>query len=267
MFTDRPFLDGLSLREYVRGVSEFDVHQHGEDSCGRKLFTTDYMWSVHQAVLACSEVAPFAEKVVIVQGAFMVRAGGGAKASNGYHDAGGCLDYRTWNLTDDESEAFVRAWRSRGGAAWRRDNALLHGGMDEHCHVTLGSDSPLSDGAKESWQQYLDGDNGLSGNSHGRDYERRPVPLVTEYKPEEDDMQLTDKLGAGDDSATVQDALRAALHTQKALFAFRKNMAARDAVIVDMLTELQNGVEDAPSKAQLKRISTLLKQEMADGPT
>lgn len=221
------------------------------------------MWSVYQAVLASPEVEPFAVKVVITQGAFMVRAGGGADASAGYHDAGGCIDFRTWNLTTAQLDTFVRTWRNRGGAAWRRDEALLHGGMAEHCHITLGSDSPLSNGAKDSWQQYRDRSNGLTGASHGRDYERRPSPLVLEYD-EEDDMQLGDKLGKGEDTATVRDALQAAIHTQKALFVFRKNVAARDAIIIDMLTELQNGLDDGPSKTQLKRIRTLLKKQVAD---
>jgi hypothetical protein len=223
------------------------------------------MWAAHQDVLACPEVEPFADKVTIVQGAFMVRVpGGGAKASNGYHDAGGCLDFRTWNLTTAELNAFINAWRKRGGAAWRRDKALLHGGFDPHCHVTLGSDSPLSDGAKNSWKQYQDGDNGLTGSSHGSDYERRPTPLVLKFDPEENDVQLSDKLGKDDDTATVRDALRAAIHTQKAMFAFRKNIAARDAVIIDMLTELGNGLDDGPSKKQIRRISTLLKKQVAD---
>jgi hypothetical protein len=225
-------------------VTEFAVRRRGTDTSGRAIFMTD--------------------KVTIVQGAFMVRAGGGADASAGYHDAGGCIDFRTWNLTTAELTAFIAAWRSRGGAAWRRDELLLHGGMADHCHITLGSDSPLSAGAKDSWQQYLDRNNGLTGASHGRDYERRPRPLALKYDSEENDMQLGDKLGQGDDTATVRDALRASIHTQKALFAFRKNVAARDAIIIDMLTELQNGLDDGPSKTQLKRIRTLLKKQVAD---
>jgi hypothetical protein len=246
-------------------VTDFQVRRRGTDTSGRAIFTTDYMWGAYQGVLASAEVDSFADKVTIVQGAFMTKVpGGGAVASAGYHDAGGCIDFRTWNLTTAELNAFIGAWRRRGGAAWRRDGSLLHGDMEDHCHVTLGSDSPLSSGAQDSWQQYLDGTNGLTGSSHGRDYERRPAPLVLKYDPEEIDVQLSDKLGKGQDTATVRDALQAAIHTQKALFTFRKNLVARDAIIIDMLTELSNGLDDGPSKAQVRRIRTLLKKQVAD---
>lgn len=162
-------------------TADFTVHQYGTDTSGRALFMTVYMHDWFESV-----VAELGFRPTVVQGAFMTRNGGGAAASAGYHDQGGCLDVRTWDLTSSQVDALVRTCRKRGGAAWRRDKTPLHGGMDPHCHITLGSDRPLSDGAAESWRSYLAGDNGLSNNAP--DYEWRPNPLVT--TPPEEDMPL-----------------------------------------------------------------------------
>ncbi len=165
--------------------NDSDVIQTGTDSSGRPVLMTRYMQRVWQQILADPAVAPFAAKVTIVQGAWMARAGGGAAASAGYHDAGGCLDVRTWNLTGGELEAFIRAARRHGFAFWRRDSR--HGGMDPHAHGVLGTDHGLASGAAYQWRQYLDGRDGLASN--GPDYEWRPSPLVTTPpEPEEDPM-------------------------------------------------------------------------------
>lgn len=167
----------------------FTVRARGRDSSGRTIYMTDYAWAVWQAVLADPEVAPFAHLIVIVQGGFMTRNGGGASASAGYHDKAGCWDIRTWNLTLTQQLALVKALRQRGVAAWRREKSYARGGMDPHIHVVLGTDAPLASGALTQWNQYLRGESGLASGS--RDYERRPSPLVT--KPpksvfQEDDM-------------------------------------------------------------------------------
>lgn len=114
-------------------------------------------------------------KPTIVQGAFMAQAGGGAAASAGYHDGGGCLDLRVWNLTSEQQARTVRVLRSMGAAAWLRDEA--HGGMSPHIHLVLGSDSDLAVGARRQWLDYLDGKDGLA--TGGPDYHWRPNPLVT----------------------------------------------------------------------------------------
>lgn len=153
-------------------MPDFTVHQYGTDTSGRGIFMTTYMHDWWEQVVTALGFRP-----TIVQGAFMVRNGGGAAASAGYHDAAGCIDVRTWDLTGSQIDALVRTVRTHGAAAWRRDKTPLHGGMDSHCHITLGSDQPLSAGAAASWRSYLDGRNGLANNAP--DYEWRPSPLVT----------------------------------------------------------------------------------------
>jgi hypothetical protein len=173
-------------------MPDFTVIRVGTDTSGRALFSTRYMWQVWQAVLRDPDVAPFAHLIVIVQGAFMARAGGGAVASAGYHDLGGCFDIRTWNLTKAQVDILIKALRKAGIAAWRRDLSALHGGMDPHIHITAGWDKPLTQGAINSWNGYLRNQNGLAS---GRvDYEWRPSPLVTKPPASlfEEDYMATD---------------------------------------------------------------------------
>lgn len=189
-------------------MPDFTVRQYGTDSSGRPVYLTAFMDEWWEAVVADLGFRP-----TIVQGAFMSRVpGGGAAASAGYHDLGGCMDVRTWDLTGSQLDALVRATRSRGGASWRRDKSPAHGGMDPHCHITLGADRPLSAGAAESWRSYLAGDNGLANNAP--DYEWRPSPLVT-TPPKDDDMPLndTDKQWIKD---TVEAAITAAFNKEQA---------------------------------------------------
>ncbi|HEX5198977.1 MAG TPA: hypothetical protein VFW27_03470 [Actinoplanes sp.] len=157
---------------------DFAVHTYGVDSSGRAILMTAYMHDWFEGVVDALGWRP-----TIVQGAFMSRVpGGGASTSAGYHDLGGCLDLRVWDLTADASEQLVRTLRRHGAAAWRRDHE--HGGMDPHCHLTLGTDAPLTHGAAQQWTDYQHGYDGLAGR--GPDYEWRPNPLV--LKPPEDDM-------------------------------------------------------------------------------
>jgi len=168
-------------------LRDFTVVHYGIDSSGRPILGTAYMVAVWEAILADRRVKPFADRLVIVQGAFMSRVpGGGASASGGYHDLGGCWDIRTWNLTAEELAAFIWVARLHGWAFWRRDKE--HGGMDEHAHGVLGADSPLASGAAQQWRDYLMDLDGLA--SRGRDYERRPSPLV--LNPPEEIFMLND---------------------------------------------------------------------------
>lgn len=242
-------------------MPDFSVVNYGTDTSGRSILMTKYMRDAHESVLADTTVKPFASDVTIVQGAFMSRLGGGAAASAGYHDLAGCIDYRTWNLTGAQLEAFIRAWRRRGGAAWRRD--ATHGGMDAHCHVTLGSDEPLAAGAKNSWQQYVAGENGLTGPSHGADYEWRPSPLVLRFTPsvqEDDDMQLSDKV-RGDD--TVRDALLAALNLETRFAKFRQNNHEAMSEVQASLDALEEQAADNATRNQIRKIRERL-AAMAD---
>lgn len=142
----------------------------GLDSSGRRIYVTRYMRRWLRGLERELGWAP-----IIVQGGFMVRNGGGAQASAGYHDGGGCVDFRTRTLNAKQLDALIAACRKGGAAAWRRDQA--HGGMDPHCHIVLGSDNDIAPGARRQWLNYLGGGDGLA--SGGRDYEKRPSPVPT----------------------------------------------------------------------------------------
>ena len=162
-------------------MPSFEVRQHGIDSSGRAILATDYMWSWWEDV-----VAELGWRPVIVQGSFMSRVpGGGATDSAGYHDLGGCFDLRTRDLTKTQIDHLVRTIRTRGAAAWRRDQRH---GMDPHLHFVLGTDRPLAVGAVAQWREYIIGGDGLKGSAS--DYEWRPTPLV--LIPPEDDVTPED---------------------------------------------------------------------------
>lgn len=153
-------------------MPDFTVTKRGQDSSGRDLYATAYMWVWWDAI--CRELG---FTPTITQGAFMGRSGGGAAASAGYHDGAGTFDLRVWNLTDAQVAKTIRVLRANGAAAWLRN--VAHGGFtDPHIHFVLGSDRPLSSGANSQWLTYLDGGDGLSGG--GRDYHPRPTPLALE---------------------------------------------------------------------------------------
>lgn len=163
-------------------MPDFSVHQYGVDPNGRAILMTAYMHQWLQGVIADLGFTP-----TIVQGAFMSRIpGGGASESAGYHDLGGCIDFRIWDLPGNRPEQLVRVLREHGAAAWRRDQS--HGGMDPHCHIVLGTDRPLAKGAGLQWLDYKDGLDGLASN--GPDYEWRPDPLV--LTPPEDHVTPDD---------------------------------------------------------------------------
>ena len=167
---------------------KFDVLDLGTDSSGRRIFMTRYMHDWWEARVAALGFRP-----VIVQGAFMLRNGGGARASDHAHDGGGCLDVRTRDLTTEQIDALVKECRLHGGAAYRRDKSPAHGGMDPHCHITLGSDDALSDMARTLWRSYLNNGDGLAAGpgrpGNAPDYEFRPDPLVLE--PPQEDLMVT----------------------------------------------------------------------------
>lgn len=152
----------------------FEVVKVGTDSSGRPIYMTRYMARWVERLRAR---LPF--PIVITQGAFMTQAGGGAPQSQGYHDLGGCIDFRTRDLSAVQKRVLVRTARELGAALWIRDET--HGGFEEHAHCLLGSDRPLAAGAKIQWGNYLNGGDGLA--SGGRDYHWRPDPVVTVPPP------------------------------------------------------------------------------------
>jgi len=170
-----------------------DIVKVGTDSSGRPIFMTPYMQRWWKRVVKVLGFTP-----TIVQGAFMVKAGGGAKDSAGYHDGGGCLDLRVWDLDPEQIRRLNRVVRQHGAGGWLRDKRH---GMDPHYHLVLGSDESLSPGALSQWQDYLNGLNGLSDKRP--DYEWRPDPIVR--KP------------VFPDKAPVNAGIKAAINGAKAL--------------------------------------------------
>lgn len=159
-----------------------EVVRVGTDSSGRPVLMSPAMRDWWAGVVEALGWEP-----TIVQGAYMSRAGGGADASAGYHDLGGCLDLRTWDLPGSRVRRLVAVLREHAAAAWVRDRT--HGGFDPHLHLVAGWDAPLSPGAAQQWRDYLAGLDGLA--SRGRDYHPRPDPLVIR-PPEEDVMRDED---------------------------------------------------------------------------
>ena len=149
-------------------MTESNIVKVGTDTSGRPIFMSRYMQRWWKRIVKLLGFEP-----TIVQGAYMVMAGGGAKDSAGYHDGGGCLDLRVWDLTPDQIRRLNRVVRSNGAAGWLRDKRH---GMDPHYHLVLGSDESLSAGAQGQWNDYLNGLNGLADKRS--DYEWRPDPLV-----------------------------------------------------------------------------------------
>jgi len=146
-----------------------DVRQHGLDTGGRPLWMSDYLADWWEGV-----VRELGFRPAIVQGSWMVKNGGGALASAGFHDKGGALDLRVWDLTATQVTSVIHATRIGGAASWVRDEA--HGGFDPHIHLILGSDFDLATGAAWQWLNYVRGGDGL-GDGTGRDYHWRPGPI------------------------------------------------------------------------------------------
>jgi len=224
-------------------LRDLTVVHYGIDTSDRPILGTAYMVAVWEAILADRRVKPFADRLVIVQGAFMSRVpGGGASASGGYHDLAGCWDIRTWNLTTAELDTFIFVARQYGWAFWRRDKE--HGGMDEHAHGVLGTDSPLASGAAQQWRDYLANLDGLA--SRGRDYEHRPAPLV--LTPPEETFMLNDadKKWIAD---TVSAAVKAAV-AENRLDVGKPAKWSDDTVAQAILNRLAN-IEAAVKKSKL----------------
>ncbi|MCL8026299.1 hypothetical protein [Nocardioides bruguierae] len=226
------------------------ILDRGTDTSGRQILMTPLMAKWLEGVYSALSFTP-----TIVQGAFMARAGGGASESAGYHDGGGCIDFRIWDLTEDQQTRLVRVLRKHGAGAWRRDQA--HGGMDPHIHIVCGWDKDLATGAQWQWQQYIAGRDGLA--SSGPDYEWRPTPLVTEpVLPEEFDM----------DDEKFRKLVNQALKEPDGPFAtYRAQQRARDQrikqAILGQLDQLVTEVSDDASRKQVQRVRSTLADVVA----
>jgi hypothetical protein len=156
-------------------MAEPTVVRGGTDSSGRPVLMTRYQRRWWRRVCRRLGFTP-----VITQGAWMAKAGGGAAASAGYHDGGGCLDLRVWDRTDAEVRRMIHVLRLMGAAAWLRNQT--HGGFsDPHIHLVLGSDRGLAVGARRQWAAYVSGNDGMASNAP--DYHWRPDPLVLTPPP------------------------------------------------------------------------------------
>lgn len=258
-------------------MPDFTVNRYGTDTSGRGIYFTAFYWQVWQAVLRDPRVAPFAWKITIVQGGFMARAGGGASASAGYHDAGGTKDVRTWNLTAAEQATLWWVAALYAIYFWKRDDA--HGGMDEHGHSCAGWDRPIASGIAFQWAELQAGRDGLA--SRGPDYHPRPRPLVL-YPPAhllQEDYMATDD--AREKLAQIQrdtEATRRLLErfvpaevardraaAQKAKES-KKKLVSRLGGIVDQLVEISSKVDDDATRGQLAGVKRQLLQALADDP-
>lgn len=250
----------------------FEVRQRGVDSSGRPILATDLYWQVWQAVLDRPRVAPFAHLVTIVQGAFMTRVGGGASASAGYHDLGGCIDTRTWNLTSGQESVLLWEGALCGLIGWKRDAA--HGGMDEHTHWIGGWDQPLASGADYQWRQALAGRDGLASN--GPDYHPRPPgwphfpPASTLEEHLMTDQQYNtviaklDLLREGLDTFRTNEVKRDQLAAKRAKES-KQALVARLGGVADQLTALADTVPAERRKA-VQQVKAAVLQALADDP-
>ena len=221
-------------------MTDFTVAPRGIYSSGRPILMSQFMADWFAAVVDRLGWEP-----TILQGAWMSRVpGGGAAASSGYHDFGGCLDLRTRDLAPAKVDHLVRVLRRCGAAAWRRDQQ--HGGMDPHLHFVLGADADLADGALFQWADYQRNLNGLSGSSRGPDYEWRPSPLV--LTPPEEMFMLNDA-----DKQFIRDTVKA--EVAAAVASNRLDIGTKfkwsdDAVAQKILTRLERIEAKIPGNSQ-----------------
>lgn len=255
----------------------FTVRRRGTDSSGRGIYATDFLWAVWQAILARPRVRPFAWKITVVQGGFMYLNGGGASASEGFHNQGGCWDVRTWNLTVTERN--ILFWEAALVGAmyfWYRDYPWYRGGMAPHGHAIAGWDRPLDSGAAGQWRSVLAGGNGLAVG--GSDYERRPSPKPTYPSrdlwedPMADYAELLNRLDDKVDRVLtkMENVRKAEAGRDERLRQQFARMAKTMGGAVDMLNEIDQTVDATARTALVKRmrdqiIDALTAAEDVDG--
>lgn len=247
-------------------MPSFVVRQRGVDSSGRPILATDFFWVVWCALLSDKRLASFADRIVIVQGSFMARAGGGAAESAGYHDLAGAVDTRVWNLTRHERDLLWAVAAEYGIWFWERGPAAYMGGMDEHGHGIAGWDYPCSEGVKAQWRAAVGRRDGLAGN--GPDYMHRPHPVVlyppTDLLTQEDYMESADaknrfdRLEKAVDDLTdlVAQGKNASWKRDKKASEMASRQVAMLGGVVDALTEL--ATEEDLDKVR-KRLGALRK--------
>lgn len=186
------------------------LNTYGTDSSGRPILMSDYLLGWWEGLVYRLGFRP-----TIVQGSWMSQAGGGAGASAGYHDLGGALDLRVWDLTRKQVEAVLWEARLMGGDAFER-GPKFPGGMDPHIHIGIHTDGPTHHGIQAAHLDYLAGGNGLSGSSHAPDPHPRPNPLVRtppegEFMPTADEIAKALRPVVAEEVAKATDGLPAAV--------------------------------------------------------
>lgn len=232
----------------------YEVFRYGTDSSSRPIYMNRRMAAALHDVNTRLKA-----ELTVTQGAYMSRVpGGGAAASSGYHDEGGCLDFRVWDLASKglTVSQVIHALRSVGWAAWHRDEQ--HGDMEEHIHAVLMGDKDAAWGARDQMQQYIDGLDGLS--SRGSDYHWRPKPLVVHYHFHEEDTDLQLNEDINQDGKSVGDALRAVLDIRATLAqlaneeaARAKTETARAKALREKVAQLRERVNAAPSLDEVRK--------------
>lgn len=267
------------MRAEVPHMPSYVVRERGTDTSGRPIYATDYFWRVWQAVLRRPRVQPFAHLVVVVQGAFMERVGGGAMASAGYHDKGGCWDIRTWNLTLEQQR--ILWWEAAlfGIIFWPRGPSAAMGGMDPHGHAIAGWDSPLAPGAVTQWAQARNRRDGLASN--GPDYVT-PRPAWVAAPPREllqEDYMATDEAQRKLDQVLSElGSLKAQLgdlsNDEKQRFVRERDRDKKKISglvgllggLADQLIEIANDADDDATKANVARARDRILSALAEDP-
>jgi hypothetical protein len=88
---------------------------------------------------------------------------GGVEQSAGTHDGGGAVDLSASGLNQGEKDAVLLAGRQVGFALWHRTPS--QGNWPYHFHGIAGGCPDLSSGARDQWNDFLAGRNGLANNA------------------------------------------------------------------------------------------------------
>lgn len=198
-------------------MAKWTVARRSTDSSGRPIYASEFFWLAWTSMLQDKRLASFRHLITVVQGPWMEKvAGGGAAASKGYHNKGGCIDVRTWNLSSAQQQILWNVAREYGFWFWKRDLLPAHGGMEQHGHAIAGWDNDLAGGAVIQWQQAQNGRDGLARN--GPDYMKRngPIVLAPPARLLEEEMADSDEI------------LRTVKRIERGLSTFRANEAERD---------------------------------------
>ncbi len=244
---------------------QFDRVHLGTDTSGRDITMTRRAKLMFDIACEHADVNP-----TITQGSFMGE--NAAPESSHTHDKAGCIDTRTFDLTDDEIRRLIHAGRSIAAVNFHRVPPVFD---EEHMHWLFLGDSPMHPEAEAQVTQYK---NGLDGVGRPDPF-FRPDPLVTTFNydamlAQEGEMNLNDKLFPDrEDSPTVREALVAANQAERKvtkvldrLADFRKANAERDAGLANQLDRIADAVQDDATKEQVRRVIAELRQEDRDVP-